>query len=107
MTPSSKIYRNPDYLKLAKGKPCALCGDADGTVVAAHFSGESAHLLGKGAGIKASDHAVAFLCHICHGQMDTHSGNYTKIQRSATFLMAILQTQQMLLETGELEWVVK
>lgn len=60
-------YRNAKVLQEARNHPCQLCGAGDGTVVAAH-SNQSRH--GKGMQIKAHDIFVAYLCGICHHQID-------------------------------------
>ena len=60
-------YRNPKLLKLAKDAPCMMCSILDGTIVAAHSNQLRD---GKGTGIKAHDHRIAFLCHQCHHMID-------------------------------------
>lgn len=60
-------YRNKKLLNLAKDAPCMHCGASDGTVVAAHSNQQRD---GKGMGIKAQDYRIAFLCSICHHQVD-------------------------------------
>lgn len=61
-------YRNKKILELAKEAPCQCCGNNDGTVVAAHSNQLRD---GKGTGIKAQDYRVAYLCHRCHGYVDS------------------------------------
>lgn len=70
-------YRNPAVLQEAQNHPCQLCGANDGSVVAAH-SNQSVH--GKGMALKANDWAVAYLCSICHHQID-QGFLYTKHQK--------------------------
>jgi hypothetical protein len=60
-------YRNPKLLKLAEYSPCMMCSILDGTIVAAHSNQLRD---GKGTGIKAHDHRIAFLCHQCHHMID-------------------------------------
>ena len=63
----SMNYRNPKLLKLAEYSPCMMCTILDGTIVAAHSNQLRD---GKGTGIKAHDHRIAFLCHQCHHMID-------------------------------------
>ena len=67
---TSTIYRNPKILRGAHDCPfCLGCGKPnDGTVVAAH-SNQARDA--KGAGIKAHDFRVAYLCFTCHQFVDT------------------------------------
>lgn len=95
------MWRNKDYLALAKGKPCICCGNV-GTTVSAHYSGIDFDRLGKGQGIKSDDIFVAHLCDNCHQYMDVYSNGNT-IERSQLFMLYILQTIKRLLETGEIE----
>ena len=64
-------YRNPAILRMAKDQKCQLCGNDDGTTVAAH-SNQIQH--GKGMGIKANDCHVAYLCSVCHYEIDQGNG---------------------------------
>jgi len=91
---------NKKYLKLARGKPCVRCGSLHG-VVACHYSGQFSHQLGKGMGIKADDLFVAFLCHQCHQYFDNYEIR-NNCERSQEFLILILKTIKLLLETGEI-----
>lgn len=65
-------YRNRKLLDLANGQPCANCGADDGTIVAAHANWAD---YGKGARRKADDCFIAFLCWICHRNVD--QGNWS------------------------------
>lgn len=62
-------YRNRKLLDLAKDVPyCLSCGKPnDGTIVAAHSNQLRD---GKGKGLKAHDHRIAYLCHSCHHEID-------------------------------------
>ena len=60
-------YRNPKLLKLAEYSTGMMCSILDGTIVAAHSNQLRD---GKGTGIKAHDHRIAFLCHQCHHMID-------------------------------------
>lgn len=61
------MYRNAKILKEAKNHSCQLCGALDGSIVAAH-SNQLRH--GKGRGLKAHDVFVAYICGMCHHQID-------------------------------------
>lgn len=65
-------FRSQKVLRHARGQPCTLrispqCdgGGASGTTVACHIRGGH-----KGAGIKESDHSIAFGCGACHRFLD-------------------------------------
>lgn len=60
-------YRNQKILDAARGEACTICEANDGTTVAAHLNESWA---GKGAGQKADDCAVMFLCARCHDIYD-------------------------------------
>ena len=93
-------YRNHELLDLARLAPhCMGCGKRNvGDVVAAHSNqGRD----GKGASMKASDAAVAFLCTIpCHVFVDQGSG--TKEQRTELWERAHRATMRWLIESGHL-----
>jgi hypothetical protein len=99
-------YRNKDYLALAKGKPCVHCGVSDGTIVSCHYSGMLAGTLGKGLGQKPHDFCVAHLCFNCHNDFDSFKTENDD-KRAAMFMLQILKTMAILLETGEIEVVTK
>lgn len=63
------MYRNKTILGLARLSPvCFMCDCRnDGTVVAAHSNQLRD---GKGAGLKAHDYRVAYLCRSCHTEID-------------------------------------
>lgn len=96
------MWRNNDYLRLARGKPCIHCGIADGTVVSCHYSGLYAGTLGKSGGRKATDIAVAHLCSDCHKMFDNYAAGNDD-ERAARFMRDILMTIDRLLETGEIK----
>ena len=95
-------YRNKAYLALARGKPCICCGAQDGTTVAAHYSGVSSGLLGKGMGQKAHDFCVAWLCSKCHEDFDMYEAT-NDITRSWEFMLFVLESMALVLETGEVK----
>jgi hypothetical protein len=74
-------------LDAARGQSCALCGNDDGTVVAAHYSGLYSSALGKGMGQKAWDVCAAHLCHRCHTDLDgyCHSDYYSNGNANTNF----------------------
>lgn len=64
-----KTFRDPAYLKSAKGRSCDVCGSV-GTTVFAHMR------VGNegGMGLKPSDRLGAFLCSACHAFQEAHPG---------------------------------
>lgn len=90
-------YRNRKLLDLANGAPCMSCGAQDGTVVAAHANWSD---FGKGMSHKASDAAVAFMCHACHAEIDQGS-RLTKAERRQKWVEAAVKTWVWLVETGK------
>lgn len=93
--------RSRKLLNAARDWPCIRCGTQDGTVVAAHYSGRYANLLGKGTGIKPWDHCVAFYCAHCHAEADSYAGGNSD-ERAVRFLIDILRTQKSLFDEGVL-----
>lgn len=94
-----KSYRNAPLLGLAQLAPgCMSCNRANhGQVVAAHSNqGRD----GKGLGIKASDAAVAFLCHDCHMHVD--QGSAPAAVRLDMWEAAHRATMRWLIESGHL-----
>lgn len=91
--------RSRQYLNASKGEPCAHCSVECETVVPAHYSGHGAHMLGKGAGIKAGDLFVASLCMSCHSQFDQYTAG-RDYEQAFAFCMAIFETQQRRVEQG-------
>jgi hypothetical protein len=86
-------FRNRKLLNLADGQACVMCGNDDGTVVAAH-----SNLLehGKGRSLKAHDGMHAWLCHRCHAQYD--QGGMTKSEARDFILTAISRTYMRMWE---------
>ena len=80
-------YRNRKLLDLAEGQACVMCGNEDGTIVAAH-----SNLLehGKGRSLKAHDSMHAWLCHQCHSRYD--QGGMLKSEARDFILTAISRT---------------
>lgn len=94
-------YRNKKILGLANEiEKCTGCGKfADGTITAAH----SNQLIdGKGAGIKAHDYRVAYLCSKCHYELD-QGKNLDKSSRKAMWEEAHRKTIGWLFESGHLK----
>lgn len=104
MTQKQEYFRSKKLLSAARDCPvCMMCGrQNDGTIVAAHYQGFRQHELGKGAGIKPTDTATAFLCHDCHDMVDGRSGVFTGsiTDSSEEFLLAIVKTHDWLFTQG-------
>ena len=98
--------RSTKLLTGADGQRCVNCGVRDGTVVAAHYQGIRAQLLGKGKGAKPHDLCVADLCAVCHRKFDNYevsamSTKYLRqIDQSEQFLFCIIQTLLRRIEQG-------
>lgn len=90
-------FRSRKLLDAARDCPtCMDCGKPnDGTIVAAH-SNQSRD--GKGAGIKADDFRVAFICMACHSFID--QGNGSRMERTAHWEEAHRATIGYLFKTG-------
>lgn len=93
------IVRSKPMLDAARDQACVSCGARDGTVVAAHYTGLRAHLLGKGTGHKPHDLFVADLCRKCHEAFDRHAKKPegktafdAKIDLSEQFMYLIMKT---------------
>lgn len=101
MKPTS-VKRDRNLLNAARGQPCQWCGRNDRTIVAAHYNGSAG---GKGMGMKASDHLVAWLCAVCHRECD-QSPWLTGEQRQLLWRLAFERTcdrlDQMGLVTNEM-----
>ena len=95
-------FRSRKLLDAARDCPvCMDCGKAnDGTVVAAH-SNQSRD--GKGAGIKADDFRVAFICMSCHSFID--QGNASRAERQGRWEEAHRATVGYLFKSGLIEVV--
>jgi hypothetical protein len=97
------LIRSKKLLDAARDQSCVNCGVRDGTVVAAHYTGLRANLLGKGTGHKPHDLCVADLCHKCHYQFDVGGGGATfekKIDKSEQFLFNIIKTLMRRVDQG-------
>lgn len=81
-------FRSRKLLDLARDQACVMCGNQDGTIVAAH-----SNLLehGKGMGMKAHDGMCAWLCNRCHTEMDQGSKMCAE-QKRDVMLTAICRT---------------
>lgn len=86
-------FRNRKLLDLAEDQACVMCGNQDGTVVAAH-----SNLLehGKGRSLKAHDGMHAWLCHRCHSEYD--QGGMPKSEARDFILTAISKTYMAMWE---------
>jgi len=85
----------------ARDQSCVLCGNRDGTVVAAHMNGPLSAKLGRGLALKPSDLFCAHLCCQCHNQMDGRVPSaMTRDEINELWPILILLTQQRLLEAG-------
>lgn len=92
-------YRNKKLLNLAKDAPCMLCGSSDGTVVAAHSNQLRD---GKGTGIKAHDHKIAYVCYLHHNIID-NDPQLNKQERINLWEDAHRKTISWLFENNHLE----
>ena len=76
---SSGIYRNPKLLAMARECPvCMHCGKSNHDDVVAAHSNQLRD--GKGRGLKAHDYRIAFLCYVCHLDLD-QGKNMSKQER--------------------------
>lgn len=90
-------FRHPLLLRLAVKAPrCFGCGKAnEGDIVAAHSNqGRD----GKGAGIKASDAAIAYFCTTCHHAVD--AGRKDQDEAVAFWEAGHRATMRYLVESG-------
>ncbi len=95
-------YRNKTLLKIAQGMPCVMCGNDNGTGVAAH-----SNLLehGKGRGLKAHDGMTAWLCYDCHSEYD--QGNKMSREEKRDFILtAICRTYMQLWDRAWIQTAV-
>jgi len=81
-------FRSPKLLNAARDQPCMLCGST-GMTVAAHANSVA---LGKGTGIKAPDHRVAFVCGYHHDLIDGRAGRLNKEEKHELWMQAYLKT---------------
>jgi len=92
-------FRFPALLSLAQLAPCCMGCRAPnvGQVVSAHSNqGRD----GKGMSLKASDAAIAFICHDCHMHVD--QGSAPIEIRTAMWEAAHRATMRWLIESGHL-----
>ena len=91
------IFRHPLLLRLAAKAPhCMVCGARNEGQVGSAHSNQSRD--GKGAGLKASDAAIAFLCWTCHGRVD--QGNEPKAVKIEVWEKGHRATMRWLVESG-------
>ena len=94
-------YKSRKLLDRIAELPCVRCGNDDGTIVPAHYSGPLQNLLGKGMGSKVTDVAVAALCYKCHCEMDQYDDGNT-VDRSEEFLYLVVITHELLFKNEHL-----
>ncbi len=87
-------FRSDPLLCAARDQACVLCGDDQGTTVAAHLPGAK-YGMGAGTGQKTHDWLVAHLCHQCHEKMDAEWRNDYRMR-----LGALCLTLERLFEQG-------
>jgi len=75
------MYRNKLLLEIARESICTVCGNSDGTVVAAHSNQLRD---GKGRSIKSHDYRIAAMCYWCHMEYD-QGLKYTKAEKTVMF----------------------
>ncbi len=92
MYQKNKPTRCKKYLRGAKDEGCTRCGNNNGTIVGAHYTGIRQHSYGKGTSQKPHDHAVAYLCSECHKHFDA-SFRYKSVEESEEFLHCIILSQ--------------
>lgn len=90
-------YYSKKLLDAARDRPCVLCGNDDGTVVAAH-SNSLAH--GRGFAHKSPSYYVAYVCHRCHDEIDGRAGGLTKEEKRDKWLSAWVRTVSIWFEEG-------
>lgn len=97
-------FRSKKILAAAKDCPCCMMCNRpnNGTVVMAHYQGYRQHAFGKGVAEKPTDAAVAALCSDCHDEVDGRltSTCANEVERSESFLAAIVKTFDWLLKEG-------
>lgn len=93
------MFRSRKLLNYAKGRACMLCLSRYDTVVSAHAP------IDKGTGLKPPDHAIAFLCHSCHDDVDGRKGKWTFEERIVMWARAHIRTLDVLFEEGKVKVV--
>lgn len=89
-------FRSPKLLKAAQDRPCVLCGNV-GSTVAAH-SNSLSH--GRGFAHKAPDYYIAYVCQMCHDEIDGRSGGLSKEEKRDKWLSAFIRTVAIWFEEG-------
>lgn len=92
-------WRNKKLLETVRDFPCAFCGNADGTVVAAHSNQIRD---GKGKAIKSHDYRIAALCYRCHSELD-QGATLSKEERLAMWEEAHRTTMGWLFHSGKVK----
>lgn len=96
-------FENEKLRRAAEGQSCVRCGNIDGTVVGAHYSGARRLAYGGGFGIKVHDFLIAHLCSQCHRDMDQLSRDKARqYEHSEEFLHLIALTLIRLFHKGTL-----
>lgn len=91
--PKLKPYRNADYLKFIRSKPCWICGRKH--VQAAHVRKP---YWGSGTGIKSHDLCTLPMCHCCHraehdGLLNAYS-DLDKFRAIISYLMEYIESKR-------------
>lgn len=94
------VAKTAKLLDAARHYPCAHCGRNDGTIVPAHCN-ELA--LGRGFAHKTPDYLVAFLCSVCHDQVDGRSGGLRLEEKRSMWNRAFVVTQAWLWKDGRIQ----
>lgn len=82
-------FRSKKLTDSAEDKPCAFCGNQDGTTVAAHANKVA---LGKGKGIKVPDFYHVRACQACHDLYDGRVPGWSPAERDERFMWAYFRT---------------
>lgn len=92
-------FRCKVILDAARDAPaCMLCnGHNDGTIVAAHSNQLRD---GKAKSLKAADYRVAYLCHVCHSEID-QGAHMSRAERIEAWEEAHRRTIGWLFESGK------
>lgn len=90
------MFRSKKLTDAARYFPCVLCGAAAPSVPAHANS----HIYGKGAGLKAHDCYVSYVCNYHHSLIDGRIGRLTYAEQQEMFLDAWRKTVLLWFESG-------
>jgi hypothetical protein len=90
------MFRSEKLTKAAQHADCQSCGKYKPSVPA-HGNW---HQYGKGAGLKAHDCYVAFVCPRCHDEIDGRVGDLTKEEQHEKWMAAWIKTILFLFQSG-------